>query len=138
MKKPFDILLIEDNEAEAELLRITFAEMPIINRLVHVGTNKEALEYLEENHPNLGLIISDFFINCEIDNEVVLKAAYEKNIPFIYLSGCDDTFTVVESFRQGALAFLQKPLIINQFLAVVKGLESLGIEIVPTKVEAKA
>lgn len=133
MKKPFDILLIEDSIADAEYLKIQFSKIPIINTVIHVTNNRDALEYIEEKHPNLGLVISDFFVNCEVDNIKVLEKCDSKNLPFIYLTGSDNKFTAVESFSQGALACLEKPIKINQLLAVIEGLNPLGVEIVTVK-----
>lgn len=137
-KKSLTILHVEDSDFDAENLQTTLAKVPIVNKCIWAKNHDEAKQVLE-NDTTIGLVLIDYFIdNVCLDltkekNQSFIQYCISKNIPVIYLSGSADPQTAIEAYEQGALTFLPKPLKISQFVAVIKGINTLGLEIVKIK-----
>ncbi len=116
------ILLIDDDA----LLVQALAELLEDNRFSAKTFTKseEALEYLKENSPDL--IICD--VNLETStfggftlHEKMRKMEHLRDVPFIFLSGLNDTAIVLAGKELGADDYLTKPIEPEALLAVVKG-----------------
>jgi CheY-like chemotaxis protein len=116
------ILLIDDDA----LLVQALAELLEDNRFSTKTFTKseEALEYLKENSPDL--IICD--VNLETStfggftlHEKMRKMDHLRDVPFIFLSGLNDTAIVLAGKELGADDYLTKPVEPEALLAVVKG-----------------
>lgn len=136
MNKALNIILIEADRDDYLDLKKKFDKIPIINSIIWTTSIDEAQKIINSDEYKIGLAIMDYFTepvcvdpindrNCEF-----VKLTDSKQIPLVYLSNSSDPFVSVEAYKQGALALLEKPIRIEQFLAVIEGINSLGVEIV--------
>ena len=86
--------------------------------------SEDALEYLKDNSPDL--VICD--VNLETStfggftlHEKMRKFEHLRDVPFIFLSGLNDTAIVLAGKELGADDYLTKPVEPEALLAVVKG-----------------
>lgn len=127
MISPKVILLIEDNEDDAELTRIAFERSKITNRLITVGDGAEALEILlGDNAVEPALVLLDLKLP-KIDGIDVLRRlrADERTrlVPVVILTSSREQRDLVESYSFGANSFIQKPLDFSQFVESIQQLE---------------
>jgi len=116
------ILLVDDDK----LLVQALAEFLEDNRYTTKACTRaeEALEYLKENSPDM--VICD--VNLETStfggftfHEKMRKFEHLRDVPFIFLSGLNDTAIVLAGKELGADDYLTKPVEPEALLAVVKG-----------------
>ncbi len=133
MSKLKTILLVEDNELDAELTVEALSDPPIANDIIHLRDGEEVLDYLyargnfaERNTGNPGLILLDLKMPKLDGLEVlrVIKAdAQLKTIPVIMLTSSREEQDLVESYHLGVNAYMVKPVDFNQF---IDGIKSVG------------
>ena len=119
--KPSNILLVEDEEAHAELTKRAIRKAGNANRVDIVSNGEQALDYLynrepyadKEKHPVPGLILLDIKLPG-IDGIDVLKAIKEdpdlKRIPVIMLTTSEREEDIVRSYEHYANSYLTKPV----------------------------
>ena len=136
MSKPFDILLIEDTAGDADYLEIQLKQVPIVNNIITVTTKKEGLELLRRNENHFGLVISNYITAEGKDyQKELIEQSVQNGTPFIFLSGINSAEYSSQAFRDGAIAFLEKPLDLGQFMGIIKMLDTVGIQLVEIKPE---
>ena len=137
-KPSFTILLVEDEPADAYLVRQAFIENRILVDLHHVCDGVEALAYLNRQEPYVdvprpNLILLDLnmprmdgrrFLG-EIKKDAELAA-----IPVVILTTSDVERDTLSSYRQGAAGYIVKPLDVDQFIEIIKGLEQYWFALV--------
>ena len=123
--EPIVILLVEDDEAHAEIARRNFAASHIANRLIHVADGQAALESLERRR--FDLLVLD--INMpRLDGLSLLKlvrARAEWNDTLVLMlttEGQDSDRD--EALALGATGYMMKPFKPNELLARVSALVS--------------
>jgi signal transduction histidine kinase len=110
------LLVVEDSEGDARLLREMFNENPA-NTIVmtHVGSMKEAEKHLAEYE--VDIVLLDLGLPDSQGLDAVRRAhAAAPNIPLVILSGLDDERMAVEALQQGAQDYLIKGQINNRGL----------------------
>jgi len=119
--KPSNILLVEDEEAHAELTKRAIRKAGNANRVDIVSNGEQALDYLynrepyadKEKYPVPGLILLDIKLPG-IDGIDVLKAIKEdpdlKRIPVIMLTTSEREEDIVRSYEHYANSYLTKPV----------------------------
>ncbi|MBI1182077.1 MAG: response regulator [Alphaproteobacteria bacterium] len=128
--KPLKVLLVEDNEADAELTRETLdgSRLPVDLRVAADGT--EALDILsgrlggERTEPDL--ILLDLNLPGLGGRQVLaaIKADdHLKSIPVVVLTSSDAESDVVASYQAGANCFITKPCDFTAYQQVVEALE---------------
>jgi two-component system response regulator len=125
------ILLIEDNEDHAELVKRSFEDNAVANRLVHIKDGGEAEKYLFEseemkdrrNYPNL--ILLDLRLP-KIDGLDILKKIKTdeklKNIPVVVLTSSHAERDLITAYTNYANSYLVKPLDFTKFTGMMKDL----------------
>jgi CheY-like chemotaxis protein len=124
--KLLKILLVEDNEYDAESAIRKLNNMGNISKVIRAGDGEEAINYLfqpggYENLPDYSkpdLILLDIMMPKIIGTQVLKKIREDgpeemKAIPVIMLTTIEDYFTNKECFNLGAKGFLVKPIQIN-------------------------
>ncbi|MBI1297046.1 EAL domain-containing protein [bacterium] len=107
-KQVLHLLLIEDNSADAVLLRELFREVdPTGFQIVHVSRFIEALDLFEQK--NFDLVLLDLSLPDSQGLETLVRFRhFNPEIPIVVLTGHDDQETAVEALRKGAQDYLVK------------------------------
>ena len=105
---PIRLLVVEDNEADALLLKHTLAEAKEESfQVVHVETMAEAVRRLARD--SFDAIMLDLSLPDSCGVETVAQAnAVAPHLPIIVMTGLEDEATAVEAVRRGAQDFLLK------------------------------
>ena len=124
--KLIKILLVEDNDFDAESATRKLNYMDVIGKVIHARDGEEAIDYLFqtgefENLPDYSkpdMLLLDIMMPKLIGTQVLKKIQEDgsdeiKNIPVIMLTTIKDNFTNKECFKLGAKGFLVKPIQIN-------------------------
>ncbi|AWK88275.1 response regulator [Azospirillum thermophilum] len=137
--RPFRILLVEDDPADAALAKRAIREGRILCDVRHVQDGEEALAYLRREPPRFAdvprpdLILLDLNMP-RLDGRGVLKAVKQdealRRIPVVVLTTSDADCDVEAIYRLGANSFVTKPMDLQDFFNVVAGLESYWFNIV--------
>lgn len=121
-----EILLIEDNEDDAEFVIRALRKNNVSNNLVHFSNGAEALDYLftrgryaeRSISGKCGLILLD--INMPgVDGIQVLKEVKAdertKDIPVIMMTASAEAKDIIESYHLGVNSYVVKPLNFTDF-----------------------
>ena len=141
-----EILLVEDNPADAELALRALKKNNLANRLVTVGDGEEALDFIfarsafSGRHVESGpkVILLDLKLP-KVDGLEVLRAIKSdprtKVIPVVVLTSSKEEKDIVESYRLGVNSYIVKPVDFDKFIASVRdlGLYWLLLNQPPTK-----
>lgn len=125
------ILLIEDNEDHAELVKRSFEDNAVANRLIHIKDGREAEKYLFEsiemknkaNYPNL--ILLDLRLPKVDGLEILKKIKTDKNlknIPVVVLTSSHAEKDLITAYTNYANSYLVKPLDFTKFTGMMKDL----------------
>lgn len=133
-----DILLVEDNPADAELIRQGFFECDVSCNLHVVGDGREALDFLHRQgkyagSPRPSVILLDLNMPRMNGREFLAVFKQEeslKSIPVIVLTTSVADNDIRESYRLHANAFVQKPVDFDEFLDVVRNISSHWLDLV--------
>ena len=128
---PFDILLVEDEPADAHLVRAALKENKVFCNLHHVLDGVEALAFLRrqgENYrdaPLPDMILLD--LNMPRMNGREFLAAVKADaalqaIPVVVLTTSDVERDVVVSYKLGAAGYITKPVDMAQFIDAIRQL----------------
>jgi len=124
--EPSNILLVEDEEAHAELTKRAIRKAGNSNRIDILTTGEEALDYVfnlgkyadKTKYPLPGLILLDIKLPG-IDGIEVLKQIKEhpvlKKIPVIMLTTSDREEDICQSYSHYANSYLTKPVGFKEF-----------------------
>ena len=140
-----NILLIEDNDADVELIKEALDNEDIINRMSIVNDGEEALYYLEKKHPYEKTITPDIIIldlNLpKIDGREVLRIIKRskkfKMIPVIILSTSDSEEDINKTYNMHANCYIKKPIDFNSFKQIVENIKSFWLSSVCLPVPKK-
>jgi len=125
----FDILVIEDNEADVGLTTAAFRDA-LVDAHVHVARDgEEAMALLQGEHAirpdlvilDLGLPKGDGFKILE-----TMKADSSlKTIPVIVMSGSDRSEDQARAYRLQAVAYIVKPADKDKYFAAIRSIKEL-------------
>jgi two-component system response regulator len=124
-----DILLVEDSDADAEMIVRALRKGSVVNKVVRVHDGVEALEFVfregdfvdrSSGHPKLILLDLKMPRLGGIDVLRRLKADDRtKIIPVVMLTSSAEERDVVESYNLGVNSYLVKPVNFSTFTDVV-------------------
>jgi len=124
------ILLIEDNQDDADLTLRAILKTHISNHVTHVHDGAEALEYLlcqglyagrDINHQP-ALILLDLQLPKLGGLDLLKQIRAEKKIsllPVVVLTSSNEQSDILESYRLGANSYIRKPVDFSSFLDAV-------------------
>src|SRR5690242_8862674 len=132
---PVQILLIEDDPADARLTLEALKEGRVPNQLHVVEDGEEALAFLRREGkyaaaPRPDVILLDLNLPKRSGAEVlrVVKADGElKSIPVVVLTTSKAAKDIEESYRLHANCFITKPSDVWQFFEVIKSVEGFWL-----------
>jgi two-component system response regulator len=124
-----EILLVEDNDADAELITRSLRKGNVVNRLVRVRDGVEALEFVfregsfegrRGGQPRLILLDLKMPRLGGIDVLRRLKAdEHARVIPVVVLTSSAEEQDVLESYKLGVNSYLVKPVAFADFTQVI-------------------
>ncbi len=133
--RPIEILLIEDNAGDARLAREALREAKVRNNLTWIADGVEALAYLrqERNYsgkPRPDLILLDLNIPRKDGREVLSEVKADeklKRIPVVVLTTSQAEEDILKAYHLSANCYISKPVDLDQFIRVVRAIESFWL-----------
>ena len=130
MSDPVEILLADDNPADAEMTLRALRRYNLANKVHWVKDGEEALEYMFRSGAYAGrdpssvpkLVMLDIKMPKIDGIEVLrrLKASEEtRTIPVVVMTSSNEERDVIESYRLGVNSYIVKPVQFEQFLETV-------------------
>lgn len=135
MTLPARILLVEDNEADAELTCETLRAGRAAPQVEAVGDGQEARAYLLReppygDAPRPDLILLDLNLpgldGCSLLRELRGQDAL-RSIPVVVLSSSDSERDIARSYELGANCYLTKPMGLDAYQSVVRAVEEFWL-----------
>lgn len=130
--EPMVILLAEDDEAHALLVKKNIARAGIVNQIVHVTDGQQAVDYIRRSgpfadRPIKGPLLAVLDINMpRLDGiEVLSQVKADEStarIPVIMLTTTDDPREVERCYEAGCSVYVTKPVEYDAFVEAVKRL----------------
>lgn len=129
-KGEVEILLVEDNENDAELAMRALRKHNLTNRVVHVKDGAEALDFIfatgvyahrhVENGPKVVLL--DLKLP-KVDGLEVLKRikadTRTRIIPVVMMTSSNEESDLIESYKYGVNSYIVKPVEFETFVSAV-------------------
>ena len=121
MKNETEVLLLEDDPADAGLVRHALRRAGPGFKIKHVANRRAYLRRLAQRVPDL--ILSDFSLPT-IDGYTALTIAQERcpHVPFIFVSGTLGEETAIDTLKRGATDYVLKHRLTQLVPAVVRAL----------------
>lgn len=131
--EPLHILLVEDNEAHAELVIRGMRDQQVANRIHHVVDGEKALDYLfqrgayadPEKNPRPNFVLLDLRLP-RVDGLEVLRTIKTTpellRIPVVILTSSDAESDIAKSYDYHANSYIVKPLDFRTFTKLMKDL----------------
>ncbi len=126
------IILAEDDEGHANLVRRNLERAGVENGIVHVTDGQELLDYLHGKGAHEGRVVSDDFIVLldinmpRIDGIEALRQIkaneLTRAIPVIMLTTTDDPREIDRCYELGCNVYITKPVDYENFVEAIKRL----------------
>lgn len=136
--KPIEILLVEDNPADARLTLEGFKVAKVRNKITVVEDGVEALAYLRGEGAYAHVTLPDLILldlnmpkknGCEVLAEI--KADEQlKRIPVLVFTVSSANQDIMEAYNLHASAFISKPIDFDEFLRIIYSLTEFWLTIV--------
>jgi len=129
--KPLVILLAEDDDGHAELIRLNLGRGRVINEIVRVVDGQEALDFVRSegkyaDRAKTPLIILLDINMPRLDGIETLRLLKTDpktaSIPVIMLTTTDDTRDIERCYQLGCNVYITKPVEYERFCAALKRL----------------
>lgn len=136
--KKLNVLLVEDEPADAHLVRLAFAEGQVPVDLHHVPDGVEAFAFLHRegayaNVPRPDLILLDLNMP-RMDGRQFLKKikldAALRSLPVVVLTTSDAERDLLDSYQHFAAGFIVKPVDVDDFIKLATGIGDYWVNIV--------
>lgn len=130
MKRPVDILLVEDNAGDVRLTVEAFKSIQFPHVLHTAKDGVEALSFLRRNAtdfsaPRPDLILLDLNLPRKDGREVLAEIKTDpvlKHIPVVVLSTSGSEEDILRSYHLQANCYIQKPIVLSEFFLVIRRL----------------
>jgi CheY-like chemotaxis protein len=128
-----EILLVEDNDFDAELTMRALKQYNLANQVTRFADGQEALDYLfqleitqkAERRTNPKLILLDIKLPGLSGLEVLQAIRSDPKtrcIPVVVLTSSTEEEDVIKSYELGVNSFISKPVEFDDFMETVKNL----------------
>ncbi len=131
------VILVEDNLADVELVRISIMELENPVELVHVGDGQELLAFLNTAVLNeIAVILLDLNMP-RVSGIDVLRLMHNdpmlKKVPVVMFTTSNSKTDILKCYELGAKAFVCKPLDIFEFNHSIRSIVEFwtGINMLP-------
>lgn len=137
MDQPREVLLVEDNPADVRLTREAFKATSAPCRLHVVGEGEAAVSFLMKRGPYANavkpdLILLDLNLPKKDGRQVLNEIKQDpelRSIPVIVLTTSSDPRDITAAYRLHANCYLQKPVDLQDFLAMVRSIEQFWLRL---------
>jgi CheY-like chemotaxis protein len=144
--RPVEILLVEDSPSDTDLTVEALKEAKVRNRLSIVEDGVLALEFLRrqgkyQTAPRPDLIMLDLNLPRKDGREVLAEIKSDdslKTIPVVVLTTSRAEQDVLQAYKHHANCYITKPVDFEQFLNVVRTIESFWLMLVTLPMAANA
>lgn len=146
--QPIELLLVEDNPGDVRLTQEVLKDGKFLNRISVVDDGVSALRYLRREgkfrdavRPDMVLL--DLNLPGKDGREVLGEMKADpalRRIPVVILTTSNAEVDVLKSYDLYANCYIVKPLDLEQFVKVVRGIEDFWLSIVklPSRLDARA
>lgn len=136
--RPIEILFVEDNPGDVRLTDEALRGGKVINNLHVVGDGEQALEFLRREGPYAeaprpDLILLDLNLPKVDGREVLSQIKRDpklRPIPVVVLTTSGAEEDVCRAYDLNCNCYITKPVDLEQFIQVVKSIESFWLTIV--------
>lgn len=136
--RPIEILLVEDNPADARLTKEALKEGKILNNLHLARDGVEAMDFLRRREPfgdavRPDLILLDLNMPKKDGREVLAEVKGDeglRSIPIVVMTSSKAEEDIIRSYNLHANCYVTKPVDLDQFLVVVKAIEDFWVSVV--------
>jgi two-component system, chemotaxis family, response regulator Rcp1 len=141
-----DILMVEDNPRDVRLAQEALKDSKIKNNLYHVADGVSAMRFLYRqdeyaNAPHPDLVLLDLNLPRKDGREVLEEIKEDPKlrlIPVVVMTSSEAERDLVRTYGLHANAYVVKPIDLEQFVDVVRGIKDFWLTIVklPPKTES--
>lgn len=136
--RPVEVLLVEDNPADARLTEEALKEGKILNNLHLARDGVEAMDFLRRkepfgNVPRPDLILLDLNMPKKDGREVLAEVKGDedlRSIPVVVMTSSKAEEDIIRSYNLHANCYVTKPVDLDQFLVVVQAIENFWVSVV--------
>jgi len=136
--EPIEILLVEDDDGDANRTIDALKSGRLRNRITHVEDGVEAMAYLRregeyENAPRPDLILLDLHLPRMDGREVLAEVKEDpelRRIPVVMMTASKQEKDIVAAYNLHVNCYVIKPLDLEQFISAVKSIEHFWFSIV--------
>ena len=136
--RPIEILLVEDSPSDTELTLEALKDFKVRNHVCVVEDGVQALDFLHRrdkyvNAPRPDLIMLDLNLPRKDGREVLAEIKADDNlktIPIVVLTTSRAEQDILRAYQLNANCYINKPVDFNQFLDVVRSIESFWLFVV--------
>jgi len=136
--KLIDILMVEDNPADARLTREAFVDSKMVNTLHHVRNGEEAMAFLNRkppyaDAPRPDVVLLDLNMPG-MDGRAVLAEMKSdprlKTIPVVVLTTSEADEDIIRSYELHANCYVTKPVDFEKFVTIVQAIDDFWVSVV--------
>lgn len=136
--RPAEVLLVEDNDNDAELTKIGFRRAKLAVNLQHVGNGEECMAFLRKegkyaDAPTPDLILLDLNMPRMGGLEVLKEVARDdhlKHLPIVVLTSSEADKDVLMSYQLRCNSYIVKPIDFENFAKVIQSLTDYWFTVV--------
>jgi CheY-like chemotaxis protein len=136
--RPIEILLVEDNAGDVRLVKEALKGNKFLNNLHVARDGVEAMEFLHKegkyaNAVRPDLILLDLNLPKKDGREVLAEVKVDedlKRIPVVIMTISKAEEDILKTYNLHANCYITKPIDLDQFIKVVKSVESFWLAIV--------
>jgi CheY-like chemotaxis protein len=136
--RPIDILLVEDNPGDVRLTIEALKDGKVRNRLNVVQDGVEAMAFLRQEGkyagaPRPDVILLDLNLPKKDGREVLAEIKADEHlrrIPVVVLTTSSSEQDILKTYDLHANCYITKPVDLEQFIEVVKGIEDFWLTVV--------
>lgn len=140
MRRPYEILLVEDNPADVEITIEAFRRSHRGNHVSICRDGEEALDFLFQRNrfarpgaaPRPDLVLLDLNLPRKSGLEVIAQvksSAPLRDIPVVVLTTSDRDEDVTSSYRLGANCYLTKPVQFDECVKLIADIQQYWLEL---------
>jgi len=136
--RPVEILMVEDNPGDVRLTQEALKDAKVSNHLYAVGDGVAAIDFLRRRGdfpdvPRPDLILLDLNLPRKDGREVLAEIKSDpdlRTIPVVVLTTSEAEEDILRAYKLNANCYVTKPVDLDQFIRVVRSLESFWLTIV--------